>query len=643
MTNGKSLRDSSGRMAMLPPESVLYLQLSSRRRIVGMVLVAAGFALAALLVAYGVATQRNWCFVAAIASAVAGVVAMWRYQSSVRRAQVAEDRERATALLASFDGRLEFGPKLTVTREGVEVGDEILAWSTIQTIDAGVAEAMAKQVSLVLDGTHGKRRVSFSLAGLPERPAVIYAILKMLWMRQAKTKTVADFMPRLTPRRLPFLRTSSSAGTSWFVAGMVAILGGGFATLKLLEVGQLAFGALAAAAAVAAFFLSISRATKADWRAAARIDERIDEVASSAHATEEFVVRRKAPRTMPLLITILCAAPAVIFLAMGAAEIATMFLLFAGVVSLVTWLIAWWIGSGTIAKLTTSGVVLPSGEIPWDDIASIDLFIVPKVETGMITLRLTRPRAPRTLGQRINSTLSRGASDREIVFSLARSEEESPVILEIMRDRWRQALGAGRAAAAESAQLARMMRDSRTWKQFSPEEKRRSLRTGGIILAILVASVYAAITEFRLSERWFTMSLVLSGVVTAVGAVLLIRANVFVSLRNQQGTPSYLAVFLMLCVGAWITIWATLGRTLPDLHARAWGTPSTSDVSYDKRGRPPSENCEYPLRIHLKDGPHRFCAAREAFAKLPDEGKLRVELRETWFGVHIGRVSTVED
>ena len=36
-------------------------------------------------------------------------------------------------------------------------------------------------------------------------------------------------------------------------------------------------------------------------------------------------------------------------------------------------------------------------------------------------------------------------------------------------------------------------------------------------------------------------------------------------------------------------------------------------MSYDKRGRPPSENCEYPLRIHLKDGPHRFCAAREAF------------------------------
>jgi hypothetical protein len=90
-------------------------------------------------------------------------------------------------------------------------------------------------------------------------------------------------------------------------------------------------------------------------------------------------------------------------------------------------------------------------------------------------------------------------------------------------------------------------------------------------------------------------------------------------------------------------IWATLGRALPDVHARTWGTPSTSDVQYDKRGRPSSENCEYPLRIHLKDAPYRFCASPEAFASLPDEGKLGVELRETWFGVHIARVSTVED
>jgi hypothetical protein len=328
---------------------------------------------------------------------------------------------------------------------------------------------------------------------------------------------------------------------------------------------------------------------------------------------------------------------------MGDAEIATVFLFCAAVISLVAWLIAWWMGSGTIATLTTAGVVLPEGEIPWNDIASLDLFFVPKIGTGKVTLRLTRPRLPKTLGERINSTLSRGASDREIVVSLARSDEPPAVVVELMRDRWRNSLGAGRTAAAESAQLSRLMRASRTWGQFSAEEKRRSLRIGGIIVAIFVAGFYGLIAEFRLSERWFTTSLVLSGLLTAVGAIMLIRANVFVSLRNQQGTPSYIAVFLILCVAAWTVIWGTLGRALPDIHARTLGTPSTSDVRYDKRGRPSSEHCEYPFLLHLKDAPYRFCGAPGAFASLPDEGKVRVELRETWFGVHIVSVSTIGD
>ncbi|MBC8028427.1 MAG: hypothetical protein H7Y89_20730 [Steroidobacteraceae bacterium] len=624
-----------------PPEAVLYLQLSSRRRIVSVVLVASGFALAALLVGYAIATQKNWGFMAAVASVVGGLAAMWSYQSRVRPAQIAENRERASTLFTSFRGRQEFGPKLAVTQEGIEVGGETLAWSAIHTIDAELAEAMAKRVTLVLDASHVKRRVSFSLAGSAEQPGVIYAVIKMLWMRHARN--VADFLPRLGPRRIPFARTSSMKASLWSVFGVLTIFAGIFVTLQLLERGHLALGALAAVSAVAVFILAISLSTKADRRAAARVEERIDEMVTSGPATGEFAIRRKAPWTWPILITILFSTPAAIFLVMGDVEIATTFLFVSAVFSLVAWLIAWWMGSGTIATLTTSGVVLPAGEISWRDIASIDLFIVPKVETGRITLRLTRPRAPRTLGERINSSLSRGTSDREIVVSLARSEEAPAVVLELMRDRWRRALGDGRVAAAESAQLARMMRESRTWKQFSAEEKTRSLRIGGIILAILVMSIYGVHADFRMSERWFTLSLTLSGVLTAVGAFMLIRASVFVSLRNQQGTPSYIAVFLILCVLGWMVIWSALGRALPDVHARNWGEPSSPDVRYDKRRFRSTEHCEYPLGIHLNDNPYRFCAMPGAFASLPDEGKIRVELRESWFGVHIVSVSTIEN
>jgi hypothetical protein len=643
MTGGRSLRDSSGRTVFFPPEAFLYFQLSSRRRIVSVMLVAMGLALAALLVAYGIATLKDWSFMAAVASCIAGFAAMFRYQKRVRPAQLAEDREQANALLTSLGSRLEFGRKLAVTQAGVEVGGEMVAWPAIHTIDAGIAEAMAKQLTLVLDATHGGRRVSFPLAGLTARPGVVYAVIKMLWMRQATAKNVADFLPRSTPRRISFTRTSSARGSMWRALAWLAAIAGLVASQQLLEAGQLAMGALSAGIAVAVSIFAMSRSMKADGRAAARVEERIDEMTSPAHASEELAIRRKPPWTWPIVITILFSAPAAIFLAMGDAEIATVFLFCAAVISLVAWLIAWWMGSGTIATLTGSGIVLPAGEIPWIDIASIDLFFVPKVGIGKVTLRLTRPRAATTLGERINSTLSRGASDREIVVSLARSDEPPAVVLELMTDRWRNALGAGRTAAAESAQLSRLMRESRTWAQFSPGEKRRSLRIGGIIIAIVVAGFYGLVADFRLSEPWFTASLVVSGVTTAVGAVMLIRASVFVSLRNQQGTPSYLAIFLILCVAGWMTIWGALGWALPDIHARALGTPSTADVRYDKRGHPSTEHCEYPLRVHLKDSPYRFCAAREAFASLPDEGKVRVELRETRFGVHIVGVSTIGD
>jgi hypothetical protein len=641
MTQENPSRDVLGRTAFQPPEAVLYFQFSRRRRIVSAALVTVGFTLASLLIAYGGVTQKRWSLMAAVASAIAGFVAMWLYRRRVRPTQIAENRERANALFRSFDGRLELHRRLALTQEGVEIGGETVSWPSIHGIDASVADAMSKHVTLSLGAAHGTRRLSISLAGLAEQPGVAYAVMKMLWMRQVTAKNVAAIQRGPRSARIAFPRTSSTKATMWSVAGMLAIVAGFIATMHFVEDDRVALGALSAGIAIAVFLWTISRSTKADWLAAAQVEERIDELATAALSRAEFVIRRKAPRTWPIVITILFFAPAAIFFAMGDSEIAAVFLLFAAVISSVTWLIAWWMGSGTIATLTASGIALRTGEIAWDDIASIDVFIVPKVETGMLTLRLTRPRPPQTLGQRINSTLSRGTSDREIVVSLARSEEPPAVVLSLVRDRWRDALGPGRAAAAESAQLARMVRASRTWNQFSVEEKARSLKIGGVILAILVACVYGVSADFRMSERWFAASLAGSGFLTAVGAFKLIRANVFVSLRNQQGTPSYIAVFLMLCVAGWMVFWVVLGRSLPDLFARQWGTPSIPEVRYDKRRLRSEDDCHYPLSIYLPGDPYRFCVTPAAFASLPDEGKLRVELRETWFGVHIDGFETL--
>ncbi len=643
MMLGNPLRDWRRGPVFHPPEAVLYLQLSPRRRGVGALFLGAGLGLAAALVAYGMATQNAWALGAALASAIAGFVAMWRYQSSVRAAQIVEDRARATTLFDAFDGRFDLG-RVALTQAGVELDGESFSWASIYQIESTVADAMSKHVTLVLDAAHANRRISLSLAGLPELPGVAYAVVKMLWMRQITARNVAELLPRMRVRPSDLSPTRSAKGTLWMVFGLLAGVAGLGATVKLLESPRPWLAALSAGAGLALFFWAISQSTKANWRETARQQDRSAELETTHSATEDFVVRRRSVTRWPTIISLLCAAPVLIFCGMREWEMAIAFLMFASIVLLITWTIAWLLGSGVIATLTPTGIVLRGREISWHDIASLDLHFLPRIETGQLVIRLARPIEPRTLRERLSSSLSAGHSDQEIGVSLARSKEPPGAVLHLAQLRWERAIGTRRVDAAHVRQVAEQVHETRTWKQFSAAEKARFLWVGAGMFALLGFAVHGAYADFRASTAWYIASLVLSAGLSVWGCVATLRSRTWVRTRNRQGTPRYIALFFLVSLTLGVSIWSTIGQSWPDLATRKFGREVMRDVPYDKSGYRGRGKCPFPLDPRLDESwPYRFCANEAAYASLPAAGTLRLELRQSWFGVHIVSVSTIEN
>ena len=641
MTNGRPPRDPRRATALQPPEAVLYLQLSRRRRVTSVLLAGGGLVLAILLVAYGVTTQKSWPLGAALAIAVAGFASMWWYQNRVRPLQTIEDKSRANALFDAFDGRLDLG-RLALTNGGVELDGKVFSWAQIHTIEATMADAMAKRATLVLDATHAKRRVALSLAGLPEMPGVVYSVMKMLWMRQVTAQNIAEFLPRLRPARFDVPRQTSGSGSLWVGIGMFAAVAGLFGALKFVENDLLLFALLSAVAGAGVAVWSVSRSKKADSDAAAHAEDRAADLQERGAGTD-VVIRRKPVRKWPTIITVLFILPAIVFFAMGDWPFATMFLMFGSTVSLIAWLIAWWLGSGTIATLTSTGIVLGRDEIPWSAISGMDLHFLPRIETGQLQIRLLHARAPRTAGERINSTLSGGRSDREIVVSLARSSEPAATVFAIAKNRWEAAIGERKARDLRIEEFRTREDAQRKWKDFSAEEKGRSLFAGVAIVAVAGFAVHGVAADFRVSDAWLGWSVALSTALTVWGCVALMRSGALISARNGPTTPSYLASFLLVSLIVGGTILMAIGRSWPDLATQAWGREVSREVSYDKTGFRDAKRCPFPLALHL-DGEsrtYRFCTQEAAFAALPAEGTLSVRLRETWFGVHIVSLSTI--
>ena len=643
MTAGSPGAPAFERRVLHPPEAVLYLQLSMRRRVVSALLAVAGGAAAAAFAGYGLATQKMWPMGAALAGAVAGLLLLMLYQRRERPLQIQENRNRAKALVDSFADRLELRRGLALTREGIEVGAETVTWQSIASIDASLAQALSKRLVLVLDKARLDRSIPLSLAGLAEQPGVAYAVTKMLWMRYAKPLEAGRSSRPAFTRPLVAVRTRSGLGTLLAAIGGIGVAGGIAGSFPLFHGGHPWLGVMSVGIGIAVLFGASALAGRADWRKAERDQERADALEATDRATREsFELRRKKSRVWPTIITALFVAPALIFFALGDVIIAQVFLLFSFAVSLIAWSAAWWLGRGTIATLTSTGIVIGGEEIPWQDVSTIDLTIVPKAETGLLVLALSRPRIARTAGQRINSWLSRGMSDREIVVSLARSVEEPAVVRQLVESRWQDAIGQQRAAAARHRQLAETLREGRTWSQFSRAEKSRSLKAAFAIFAVLGLTLFGISTDFEVSDRWSDLSLGAACVLTIAGVLKLVRSRVFVSLRNRQGTATYIVLFLLLSSMVCVMFWSIIGLALPDMFTRAFGRTEAVVVSYDKHRFRGTDACPYPIGLNLHaDRPYRFCAAPDEFVALPEHGTVRLDLRSSRFGVHIVDVSTI--
>jgi hypothetical protein len=435
---------------------------------------------------------------------------------------------------------------------------------------------------------------------------------------------------------------SSASGTLWGLGGIACVVAGFFLAGHFWQATRAWASLLVIASSIVGFLFCISRVVREQGRTRVREADRFRALESDESATRgHYEIRRAPVRRWPTIITLLCAVPPIVFLLMGDVEIAAVFLLFSSTIALVSWLVAWAMGTGLIATLTPTGIRHRNRDIRWDEIQAIGLAFLPKIETGQLTVRLARARVPITLGERINSTLSGGHSDREIVISLARSAEPAEVIHRLVQRRWEDAVGARRASEAYSIEAAERAHAARRWPEFTAREKRRTLFVFGCVMAVVIFGVHGVVSDFRPSPAWFDASLVVSGALTLAGVVKLLRSRVLISARNQQGTPSYIALFLLFGVFGGILVWGTIGWSWGSLATRAVGVDDSRMVTYAKK-RERRKRCRHRVALQIDERwPLTVCVDKPTDVALPPRGTVRIQLRESWFGVHIVSVSTV--
>lgn len=431
----------------------------------------------------------------------------------------------------------------------------------------------------------------------------------------------------------------------WLALGLLAVLVGIAGAMPLWYGAYRWAAVVSIGAGIALLFGAVRLAARDSPRQHAREERRLDTLEKAgAGSMGEYEIRRGRVTRWPTIITILFGVPPLIFLAINDWQFAATFLVFSAMVSLVAWIVAWSLGAGVIATLTPSGIAIRGEEISWQEIASLDLHFLPHIETGQLVIRLLQPRAPRTFAARLSAWLSAGVSDSEIVVSLARSKEPAGVVFHLAQMRWESAIGSRRAHDALERERDERAREARTWRRFTAAEKMRTVWIAAGMFVLFGFAIHGVHADFRVSGTWLAVSLPLAAAIGVWGAVALLRSRLLLRTRSGQGAPNYIALFCIISVSFGAMIGSTFARSWPDLLTRSAGREAARDVPYDKSGYRGEKGCRHPLSLRLDTGrPHRWCTQPAAFAALPDEGTLRVELRQSWLGVHIVRVSTLED
>lgn len=436
--------------------------------------------------------------------------------------------------------------------------------------------------------------------------------------------------------------TTSAVGTLWSVLALAGVLGGVFGAAVLSNGPRPWFGVIPLVLAVGWVFFAISRSARASLKQHSHNQERVDALEAGATAYGEFDIRRKAGLTWPTIITLLVATPAVIFFLMGDSPAGRMFLMLGSVISALAWFAAWRSGRSIIATLTATGIRLRDDEIAWSGVESLDLRFLPRIETGQLVIRLKDARMPRSLRARIDSRLSAGQSDRQIVLSLARVREDPSVIFELAQSRWRSAVGERRAHAALEERFAEAAHANRKFGQLSPAEKRRSTITTVAMLTSMVFAVHGMYAEFIPSRTWFLSSIVATALLAISGSLAIIRARTSFLYNRTMGAPSHLALFLGFAMLIGMFAGLCFAKSLPDLLTRNIGKADTRVVDSRKLPHRNAKGCDTEIMLYFDDGAtHTYCASPSQHANFPDAGKLRIELRESWFGIHIVSLSTI--
>jgi hypothetical protein len=157
----------------------------------------------------------------------------------------------------------------------------------------------------------------------------------------------------------------------------------------------------------------------------------------------------------------------------------------------------------------------------------------------------------------------------------------------------------------------------------------------------MVFAVHGMYAEFIPSRTWFLTSMVVAAVLAVWGSLAIIRQRRNFLHHGTMGAPGYLALFLGFAMLIGMLACLCLAKSVPDILTRNIGSAETGLVDSQKLPHRDNRGCD-EIRLYFDDGAtHTYCASPSQFANFPDAGKLRIELRKSWFGVHIVSLSTI--
>ncbi len=353
-------------------------------------------------------------------------------------------------------------------------------------------------------------------------------------------------------------------------------------------------------------------------------------------------IRRVARWSLPATLTVLfCAALC------GAAMLAnTAFVILVAALALpvlgVAWAVARRRSGQLVASLDSTGLTAPHERISWADVARIDLDYEPRSRVPFLTIALTKPLPQRGWMDRINSTLSRGASDREMIVRLHGVSEDPNLLHEIVQELWRGFAGDARVHAARAVQFQEAVAATTRFRDLPKHERVRQIKAVSWIAVIFVFAAHGIVADFLASEAWSRVSGWIAAGFTALGLWLLLRGPGLASLRRGPSSMSYLSLFGVAFSILVLLSWTIVGRSLPDLYTRLAGQQReiTAPLTLTYGAR----KCRYEIRGAFFAGrfPARYCATPAEVAALPRQGPMSIRVRETWFGIHMDRIGPVD-